>query len=299
MKYIFLLSMFMSLLCGCGNDSSPAVPAGRSLTDSTGTAVLLEPLPLRIISFAPYITQNIYLLGAGDKLVGVTKFCKLPEGETKQVIGDLLTQDIERIIQLKPDLVLATKEGNKPEAVNQLKGLGIRVFVLSEANSWNDIRSGFMQMAELLDKTAPAQKILEQLEVRLSVVREKNAPAGSLPKVFFQLSEQYHTAAKNTFADEVITQAGAINIAHNAIGRWPMLSVEEVIMQDPDLIIIPSMGNITEQAKAGWEKFPLLKVVKGNRIIIADAELCCLPTPENFVGLTELISGILHRRSND
>lgn len=282
-------------LCGCGDDSKPAVPAGRSLTDSTGIAVPLEPLPLRIVSFAPYITQNIYLLGAGDKLVGVTKFCKLPEGETKQVIGDLLTQDIEQIIKLKPDLVLATKEGNKPDVVNRLRGLGIRVFVLSESNSWKDIRNGFIQTAELLGKTADAQKILAQLETRLSAVREKNPPAGSLPKVFFQLSEQFHTAAKDTFADEVITQAGAINIAHNAIGRWPMLSVEEVLTQDPDLIIIPLMGNITEQAKAGWEKFPLLKAVKGNRILIADADLCCLPTPENFVGLAELISGILHK----
>ncbi|MBI5359290.1 MAG: ABC transporter substrate-binding protein [Planctomycetes bacterium] len=295
MKSIFFLLMIAGSLCGCGSDSPPAVTAGRSLTDSTGTAFSLEPLPSRIISFAPYITQNIYLLGAGDKLVGVTKFCKLPAGEKKQVIGDLLTQDIERIIQLKPELVLATKEGNKPEVVNQLKGLGIRVFVLSEANSWKDIRSGFMQMAELLGKTADAQKILEQLEVRLSAVREKNALAGSPSKVFFQLSEQFHTAAKDTFADEVITQAGAVNIAHNAVGRWPMLSAEEVIAQDPDLIIIPLMGNITEQAKAGWEKFPLLKAVKSNKIVIADADLCCLPTPENFVGLTELISEILHK----
>jgi iron complex transport system substrate-binding protein len=282
----YLLLVTCYLLIGCGKE--PSLPAGtQTLTDATGVKVPISPLPGRIISCAPSITQNIYLLRSNDFLVGVTKYCKLPEWDKKQVIGDLSSQNVEKILQLRPDLVLFIKEGNQPEFAGELRKLGIRVFVFPEANSWKDIKEAFLQMALLLGKTKDAEKLIKNYESELIKLKAKNQK--SQPKIFVQLSEQYHTAGKDTFIDEAISQANCINIAHNALGRWPMLSIEQVIKEDPDLILITSMGEIEVQAKEAWNKFPALKAVKNNSIQITDADTCCSPTPDNFVKLVALI----------
>jgi iron complex transport system substrate-binding protein len=280
------------LIIGCGKAPSPTQHS-TTLTDATGEAVPLKPFPSRIVSFAPAITQNIYLLKEQVKLVGVTKYCKLPSGEDKPRIGDLLTQDVEQIILLKPDLVMASQEGNQPEFAYKLRKLGIRVFVLPEAKTWADIQNAFQQTGKLLGKQEETTVILSGLNRRLEAIRQKNAVNNNPIKVFIQLSEELHTAAEDTFLDDAINQAGAINIAHNTLGRWPILSIEKVINENPDLIIISSMGEFTGQATAMWSKFPALTAVKNNKIKVIDADICCQPTPDNFVRLVEIISGML------
>lgn len=286
----FYWLLFSLLLFGCEKEPSP--PHQTTIIDATGLAVPISPIPLRIISCAPSITRCIYSLKEQDRLVGVTKYCKLPSGESKQVIGSVLTQDIEQIILLKPDLVLATKDINQPAVVDKLRKLGIRVFVLGQANSWRDIKDSFIQIATLLGQVKKAEEIIANCESRLSdlAIRHSQSTIRPPPKVFFQASEQLHTAAKDTYIDEAISYAGGINIAHNALGRWPMLSVEEVIQQDPDLIVITTMGDIEKQAEAAWQKFPSLKAVKHHKIAIIDADICCQPTPQNFIRLVEIIS---------
>lgn len=289
MKKVITLSLVtLYLIIGCGKQPIASINS-QTIVDSTGIAVSITPLPSRIISCAPVITQDIYLLNGQSKLIGVSKYCKLPAGDKKTIIGDLLSQDIEQIIQLKPDLVLASKEGNNPQPINRLRELGIRVFVLPEANSWTEIQKGFLQIATLFDKTKEAENILSRASGALRRVSKTQDAKHKTPKVFFQLSDQLHTMSKDTFIDEAITYAGGINIAHNALSRWPMFSIEQIIKEDPDLIIISTMGGIEEQAKANWQKFPELKAIKNNKISIIDADICCTPTPENFVKLVEMI----------
>lgn len=287
-----LLFIFSLLWGGCGEDETSPPINQPTIIDATGKRVPLLPPPSKIVSFAPSITQNIYSLGEQDRLIGVTKYCQILPGETKQIIGNVINQNIEQIILLKPDLVLATKEVNKPETTNKLREYGFRAFVFSEVKSWADIQQEFLQLGTLLGKSNEAKQILAQQQQHLDTIRHSIPP--HRPKVFVQQSEQLHTVTKDTFIDEAISQAGGSNIAHNALGRWPMLSIEEVINQDPDLIIIPTMGEITEQAKAMWQKFPALKAVKNNKIVVIDADICCQPTPENFVRLVEIIAEMLH-----
>ena len=148
--YYLLLITYGLWLVACGNEEKPSPSNESTMIDATGEAIALLPLPSKIVSFAPSITQAIYSLGEQGKLIGVTRYCKLPAGETKQRIGNLLTQDIEQIILLHPDLVLATKEGNQPEFASKLRKLGVHVFVLPEANSRADIQSAFQQTGRLL-----------------------------------------------------------------------------------------------------------------------------------------------------
>lgn len=294
MKRIFLVIVCL-MVFGC--ESEPPVPPPSSsvnqavLVDATGLEVPLLPKPANIVSFAPSITQNIYSLNAGDKLIGVTKYCKIPKGQTKKRIGNLLTQDVEQIVLLKPDLVLASKEGNQSEFAIKLRKMGLRVFIISESKSLDDIHKNLRLLARILGKSKQADTVIENLKPRLAKIPHHIREA---KKVFFQLSESLHTINKDTFVGEAISLAGGINIADGAVGRWPMLSIEKIIQEDPDLIIIATMGEITQQAKAYWKKFPDLKAVKNNKVIVVDADICCQPTPENFVKLAEIIKKNLY-----
>ncbi|MBI4834914.1 MAG: ABC transporter substrate-binding protein [Planctomycetes bacterium] len=270
----------------------PALPAsGPTITDATGTAVPLNPPPTRIISLAPSITQNIYTLGAGDKLIGVTTYCKLPQGENKARIGNVWEQDIEKVLQLKPDLILATKEINQSEPVNKLRSYGLRVFAFPEVKTWEDIKNEFALTGKFLGKEEIVQQLLKEYELKLkSIEIQKLSTSSEQPTVFIQQSEQFHTVGKDTFIDAAINYAGTLNVAWNTIGRWPMLSIEEIIKQDPDLILISTMGEATAQALENWKRYPSLKAVKNNKIIVIDADICCQATPDSFIKLVEIIS---------
>jgi iron complex transport system substrate-binding protein len=281
---LLAMAFLLAVVCGCPKPKQAAT--GPVIVDATGESVPLEPLPGRVVSFAPVITAEVCSLKMQDRLVGVTRFCKLPPGETKTVIGDLLNQDAEQVIRLSPDLILATKEGNVQDQVVKLRKLGLRVFVVGEANSWGDIKTGFSQIAKLLGRTPEADAMIAALQQRLDTVAIRVC---TLRQVFVQLSDQYHTVGEGTFVDDAIRQAGGVNIARKAIGRWPMLSVEEIIRQDPDLIVTLA-GDLMPSPTETWRKYPQLKAVKNGRVIVVDGDMCCQPTPENFVRLVETIS---------
>lgn len=294
----YVVPWLLLLVLSCSPQSPESVNPANTLLDATGTAITLNATPERIISLAPSLTENVYLSGCGDKLVGVTVYCEYPEAaQTKGKIGTLLEPDIERIIALKPDLVLATKEGNKPEIVKSLRNLGIRVFVFSEINSCTDIKNGFRQLARLLDKTREAEVVLNNVEEKINQVRSRVSRL-TPKRVFIQLSAQpLMTAGPDTFIDEIINLAGGLNIAHSAKMRYPIYSLEEIVRQNPEVIIITDMGDIALQAKKEWAKLPELSAVKEDRIIILDKQAThylCAPSPTGFAQAVERMAQYLH-----
>ena len=111
-----LLLLGCLIIINCAEKPADNTSQESTLIDATGVNFALSEAPSRIISLAPSLTENVYLLGCADKLVGVTTYCEFPaEAKSKEKVGNLLEPNIEKIITLKPDLVLATKEGNKPE----------------------------------------------------------------------------------------------------------------------------------------------------------------------------------------
>jgi len=251
------------------------------ITDATGIFFTLPITSHRIISLAPAITENIKILNAESKLVGITNFCKVPPD--MESIGTMLEPSMEKIIDLKPDLVLATKDGNRPQTVERLRDLQISVFVFRESNSWKDIENNFRLCGKLLDKTNQAEEVIKSINLELfpspiSTAQEK--------KVFVQLNvTPMMTAGRNTFIDEIINYAGGWNIARDSILSWPTLSIEEIIRKDPDVIIISDMGAITSEAKKMWaeERFADITAVKNKNIFVMESDLLCQPTPVNFI----------------
>ncbi len=270
----------------------------NTITDTSGTVFTLTARPSRIVSLAPLLSESIHLLGCADKLVGVTTYCKFPpEIQTKEKIGAVQEPDIEKILTLKPDLILATLESNKPKVIQQLKDQGLRVFIFGKKKSFLDVELRFRQLAQWLDKADICRDILEEAGRRLRIVQKR---ISSLPrkKVFVQLSiKPLRTVVQNSFIDEMITRAGGINIAHDCSMPYPVYSLEDVVAQDPDIIIIPNLGNISSEAKKAWVGFPNITAVKQKKIFIFDFEQkyhLCSPTPLGFVQSVERIAQYLH-----
>jgi iron complex transport system substrate-binding protein len=250
-----------------------------------------------IISLAPSITESIYLLGAQDKLIGVTTFCKYPpEAQTKQKIGTMLLPNLEKIIQLSPHLILATFEGNPQEQIARLKDAGLNVFVFGKCKNFLDISNNFLTLAKLVGKSQKAYDIIKKLRSRIATVKNKTKNTHPV-KVFCQIGiRPLVTAAGDTFIDQMIYLAGGINIAHEKNVRYPLYNVEEVIKQNPDVIIIAKGHADRKDIIKFWQEFKTINAVKNNRIYLIDARKICCPTPLAFVEGLEELASLLHPR---
>ena len=247
-----------------------------------------DKYPVRIISLGPVITEELYSLGAGDNIMAVTSYCVYPqEAQEKEKAGSITDINMEKVLALKPDIVFATALTN-PKQVRGLRRLGLRVEVFPYYKNFNDICEQFIRLAEIIGKREKAEQIVaaagEGVKYLQKQVAQKNRP-----RVFVQIGARpLFTAAGDSFINDYIEMAGGINIAAELAGSG-LYSREEVVRQDPDIIIIAAMG-IQEGEKEEWKRFPEISAVANNRIYIMDPYQICSPTPGTYPDtLKELI----------
>ncbi|MCX5641875.1 MAG: ABC transporter substrate-binding protein [Candidatus Omnitrophica bacterium] len=249
-------------------------------------------LPQRIISLGPALTEEIYLLGVQDKLVGCTIYCNRPEAaRQKQKVGTVVEVSVEKIVDLKPDLILATSLTDR-RAKERFRQLGMNVVVLPEAKNFSEVCQQFLDLGKIAGKEEKARKIVAQAKKGVDLItgRVKERPK---PKVFLEIgTKPLFTVTRDSFINDFIVLSGGINIAAGA--RSGLYSREKVVAQNPDVIIVVSMGVAAEQEKKVWQKFRNLSAVKNNRIYILDPDKVCSPTPPGFVETLKEISLILH-----
>ena len=249
----------------------------------------------RIISLVPSVTEEIYLLNAEDKLIANTLYCTKPEAaKKKEKVGTVVEINVEKIVQLKPDLVLASSLTN-PGSTRKLKKLGIEVITFMQPKNFPELSRQFLQLAVVTGKGKEAKRIIDTAERKISSVKE-NIEGSEKVKVFAQIgAKPLFTANKDSFINDLIELSGGINIARDVkIGFY---SREEVLRQNPDVIIITTMG-IGEQEKGNWQKYATLNAARNNRIHIVDPYKFCSPTPVTFVEALEEMTQILHPESS-
>ena len=214
-----------------------------------------EEFPRRIVSLGPSITKELYLLAVGDKIVGVTTYCQTPQGEDpKGKVGSVTEINVEKILSLKPDLVLATSLANR-ERVEKLEKLGIKVVRFSYARNFSEICEQFLEKGRLIGVEKRAKDIVRDATVRVESTKNK-VKGLPKPKVFIQLgTKPLFTANKKSFLNDYVKLAGGINIAEDA--KTGLYSREKVIRRDPDHIIIASMGIAGEDEKKIWRELQL------------------------------------------
>ena len=231
-------------------------------------------------------------MGAEDKLVGCTIYCKRPpSAQKKEKVGNVVEVNVEKIVSLKPDLVLATELTDKRD-IGKLKALGISVITFKTPRNFSEICEQFLRLARIVKKEEKAKEIVQRANKKIEAVKEmvKDLPK---PKVFIQIGARpLFTATKDSFINDLIKLAGGINIASSA--KTGLYSRERVIKDNPDIIIIVTMGITEEREKKHWQAYNTLEAVKEKRIYFIDSEKVCSPTPLSFVEALKEIVGLIH-----
>lgn len=258
----------------------------------TEDAVQVASEPQRIISLAPAITQKLYLLGVEDRLLANTIYCRTPDdARLKTKIGNVTHVNLELIVSLKPDLVLASQL-TKPEQIQKLQNMGIRVVRAPNATDFESLCDDFKNLGRLVGAEKLAQIIVERARQDVDGIKKRTANLRR-KRVFIQIgSKPLFTATRQSFLNDYIELAGGENVAD--CEKSGIYSREKVVEDNPDVIIITTMGMVGETEKEVWLNYPSITAVRNNDIHVMDSYRICSPTPVIFAETLKEIAEILH-----
>ena len=246
----------------------------------------------RIVSLVPWVTKSLYLMNEQSRLVGCTSFCPVEASDHIPVVANAMNVNLEKILMLKPDLVVASSL-NKPETIDNLKKLGIKVVSQPYPRSFDEICNYFVQIGEMVGQETKAKEIVQKQKARLASLETK-VPSGKVPKVFIQIgAKPLFCAVPNTFMEDFIRFSGGKNIAEDL--KLGSVTREYVLKQDPDVIFIVTMGIVANEEKENWQNYQSLSASKTHKIFILDADKTCSPTPILFVDALEEMIGLMYK----
>ncbi len=302
-----LLSLFAIVLvfqmtaCSIENDSminlgtsdeagQPVFP--MTLVDSFGRKIVLDSEPGRIVSIAPGVTESIFALGKQDKLVGRTEFCDYPEEVSGiEQVGSLESPNIEKILELKPDLIIASTHFQK-ETLAKLEGVGMKVAVLYGEESFEGVYEIMQKLGAVLNAKEKADVIISDMEQKIEMVENK-VKALERPSVYYVVGYgKYgdYTAGKDTFISRIIEMAGGKNAAYDVEG-WKY-SLEKLIEKNPDIIICSKYFD-TKAGIKNTNGYNSLNAVKEGRLYEIDNNMLDRQGPRLVDGLLEMAK-IIH-----
>jgi iron complex transport system substrate-binding protein len=263
------------------------------LKDDRGVTVRLAAPPRRVVSLAPSLTEIVFLLGRESALVGVTRFCNHPPAASLLPnIGGVVDPNVERIVSLSPDLVLCTTDGNPREKVRTLEEMGIPCFAVAPQNL-DEVFTTIERVGALL---GVADRGIDEAAALRGRARRARAAMGGKdgdpPRVLFVVSTAPVIAAGGgTFMDELVRLAGGRNAAALFSGRYPRLSVEELIAAAPDVIFVAGMTGVERFPRevARWNEVPAFR---DGAVFTLDGDLVTRPGPRLVTAL-ERISAAL------
>jgi len=281
-RFFFLI--LIALLC------CPLQARAATFLDSMGRRVVLSAVPERIVSLAPSITEIIYFLGLGDKLVGVTRFSYFPEqAKEKEKVGTYTDINLEKVVTLDPDLVIATADGNKREDVEMLEEAGIPVYVVNP-RMVGQILETIQAVGDICGITSSARERVGLLRQRVARVEEAVLGRGK-PLVLLVINvKPLMSVNRSTTHHDIIELAGGRNLAEDQPITYPRLSLEEIIRRRPEVIIISSMekGGEHERARREWFRWTAIPAVRNGRVHIISSDLIDRAAPRVIEGLEEM-----------
>jgi len=290
LREIATLSLAMTFLLTSIIGMSASYAATLTLKDEVGREVRFTFPPKRVVSLAPNITEILFSLGLDDEVVGISIHCNYPEKvKNRPRVGSYISLDFERIISLKPDLIIATGAGNTKEMVERLERFGFPTFVIFPKR-FDDVLQSIRHLGQVVAKEKEALSMIESMSKRKGRIIEvtRGLPR---PKVFLQIGESpIVTVGKGSFADDLIRLAGGENVAGNDREMYPRLGMEEILKRSPEVILISSMkpGGDYERALREWGRWKTIPAVKQGRIHLIDSDLIDRPSPRIIDGLEEM-----------
>jgi len=262
------------------------------LKDSVEREICIKKSPERIISFAPNMTEIIFKLGGGKKLIGRTDFCDYPEDvKNIETVGEIINPNIEKIIYLKPDLIIASTHFQK-ETLIKLNKLNIKIYIGLIDNNYKKLYKTISDIGIIIDEVNKANKLIEYMKNNINDIKNKVAGLKK-PNVYYMLSFGEvgdFTAGRDTFISYLINISGGSNIADEITG-WNY-SLERLVQKNPDIIICSKRSYIKDRLKI-TPVYNELKAVVNNNVYEIDANIIERIGPRNIEAI-KLMSKIFH-----
>jgi iron complex transport system substrate-binding protein len=255
--------------------SQDAATGSHSFTDEIGRKVEVPTAVKRIVSLAPNLTEIVFALGEGDQLAGDTDFCDYPaEATRKPRVGGPINPNLEQVVSLAPDLVLATKAINRRETVEALARIGLPVYV-TDPHSVDDMIASVEHIGNVLHAERTAAPLVEDLRERLSNLDRRIA--GTVPRrvLFVVWTDPLISIGRGTFIADALRRAGARSVV-DASAEWPRVNLEEIVRLQPEVLVFASAhaGDTQHEidalrARPGWRSVEALR--RGSIVIVSDA----------------------------
>lgn len=276
-------------LAACGTVPREGQVEKRQIKDDLGRVVTLPSRVDRAVSLAPSITETVYAVGAGDRLVGVTTFCNYPpEAARTAKVGDTVSPNMEAVIALEPQVVFVSTASQIENFTWTLEKQGISVFV-SDPKTVEDVMADMRRLADLFGTSAAAADRMNLMQARLLEVDEL-VRGRKKPKVFVQISQEpLFTIGQDSFLTRVLDRAGGESVTSGVPTGYPKLSKETALALDPDVIILSDSADNREPNDA----FRNSKAVRNGRVFRIDADVLSRPGPR-LVDALEKMAAALH-----
>jgi len=296
MKRLSLVLLFATLAVALTIACTPPPPGPGAITDDLGRTVNIEQIPQRIVSLAPNITEILFALGLGDKVVGVTEHCDYPEEALdKPKVGWYFSTSLEAIIAQDPDIVFS--DGHDP-VCEQLEGLGVTMVVL-QPEDIAGILKDIELVGQITGKEAEAEELTAEMKSRIADVTLKTASISQRPTVFYEVDAagmaltNPWTAGQGSFIDALIALAGGENIV-KVSPAWLQFSLESIVASDPDMIILGDHPWVLPEdvinRPGAWQE---LSAVKSEAIYPIDTDIASRFGPR-IVDALEEMARIIH-----
>ncbi len=289
---IFFVIILSSFFLSCNNKSEVGNGIIR-IKDDVGREVVFEKKPQRIVSLAPNLTEILFSIGCGDRIVGVTSYCNYPvEARGKQKVADLVSVNYESLVALNPDVVFLTVEGNPKESFDKITGMGIKVFVSNPRNLDGIIKT-IGDFGKITGNDKEAAKESNRILSKIDSLKKKIDP-NRKPKALLLVSiAPLMSVGENTYLNEILQMAGCSNISSSAKSNYPILNREEVLAKNPDFIFVPN--DLTIDSNELLKVYPEWKIVnaaKNKNIRIIDADIVQRPGSRVAEAVEEILNKI-------
>jgi iron complex transport system substrate-binding protein len=278
------------------------VRAAVEVKDDAGTTITLARPAQRIVSLAPHLTELLFAAGAGSRIVAVGAYSDYPEAvKALPQVGDSALLDLERIVALKPDLLVVWRDGNSPQQLQRLAALGIPMYA-SQLGTLADIATTLRRFGRLAGSEAAAEARAQRYEAELAALRERYAGRAPL-RVFYQIWQRpLLTINDRHLISQGLALCGASNVFGTLAPLTPTVGDEAVVAANPDVIVTGRVGGDRGSGPDGldtWRRLTQLKATRTNALLVVDPDTLHRSSDritQGIQGLCEKLDGVRGRR---
>ncbi len=290
--------LFSLIVTLCGLHGVMAATSTVSVVDDSGQTITLNKSAQRIVALAPHVVETLYTAGAGNKIVGAVDYSDYPNA-AKSIprVGGYSIINLEAIVALQPDLVIAWETGNSPAAIEKLRMLGIPVY-LSQPNTLEDIGAEIKRFGVLAGTEPVANKAAEQYAQRLSTLRQRYQNRSTV-RVFYQISEApLMTIGGKQIITNALSTCGGKNVFDQLKPMASVITSEAVIAANPEVIVTSGMQKLNPTGLDFWKKWPALTATQRNNFFFIDPDLMNRNGPRMLAGTEDLCKALQTARDH-